>query len=68
MMIEIRVNGDVHRLPPGTTVADLLNVLALAGRRLAVERNLEILPRSTYHQTILASGDQLEIIEAIGGG
>ena len=50
------------------TVADLVRELALEGKRIAVERNGEIVPRSRYADTALAAGDHLEIVGAVGGG
>ena len=67
-MIEVSVNGAAQRLEPGTDVAALLERLQLAGKRVAVERNGEIVPRSRFGQTALAGGDRLEIVVAVGGG
>ena len=67
-MIEVQVNGAAQRFEPGTDVAALLDRLQLAGKRVAVERNGEIVPRSRFAQTALANGDQLEIVVAVGGG
>ncbi len=50
------------------TVANLIQVLGLEGKRLALERNGEIVPRGAFEQTWLASGDKLEIVGAVGGG
>ena len=55
-------------MAPGANVALLLESLELAGKRVAVERNGEIVPRSQYGNTPLAEGDQLEIVVAVGGG
>ena len=67
-MIEVSVNGAAQRFEPGTDLAALLERLQLAGKRVAVERNGEIVPRSRFAQTALANGDQLEIVVAVGGG
>ena len=67
-MIQLSVNGQVQRLEPGANVARLLDTLALAGKRVAVEKNGEIVPRSRYAETGLADGDALEIVVAVGGG
>ena len=64
----ILVNGSELRLPAPTTVADLIGRLGLAGRKLAVERNGEIVPRSLHADTSLAPGDRLEVVAAVGGG
>lgn len=65
--MHITVNAEKRELPERSSVEFLLGQLKLAGR-LAVERNGEILPRSQYAQTVLADGDTLEIVHAIGGG
>ncbi|WP_341677232.1 sulfur carrier protein ThiS [Niveibacterium sp. SC-1] len=67
-MIEITLNGALHRLPAPATLADLLDSLALTGKRLAVERNGEIVPRGLHGKTALETGDRLEIVVAVGGG
>jgi sulfur carrier protein len=67
-MIELSVNGEVRRFDGAVDVARLLERLELAGKKVAVERNGEIVPRSRYAETRLASGDQLEIVVAVGGG
>ena len=66
--LEIRLNGESCSVPADATVADLLAELQLTGRRIAVEINEEIVPKSSYAQTRLADGDRLEIVHAIGGG
>jgi sulfur carrier protein len=66
--ISITVNGEPREIPGPATVADLLVQIGLDLRKVAVERNLEIVPRSTYAATALAAGDQLEIVHFIGGG
>ncbi|TMH19715.1 MAG: sulfur carrier protein ThiS [Betaproteobacteria bacterium] len=67
-MIQLSVNGQVRRLEPGANIAQLLEALELAGKRVAVEKNGEIVPRSQYADTRLAEGDALEIVVAVGGG
>lgn len=64
----IQLNGVAQELAPGLTVAALIEQLALAGRRLAVERNGDIVPRSRHAATVLLEGDRVEIVHAIGGG
>jgi sulfur carrier protein len=66
--IAVSVNGEARQLPPDTTVAQLLARLAPAGRRVAVERNGVIVPKSLHATTALADGDRLEIVIAVGGG
>ena len=67
-MIDVTVNGESRRLDSGTTVAALLVQMALAGKRVAVERNGEIVPKGRHADTVLAAGDRLEIVAAVGGG
>lgn len=66
--MEIIVNGAPQRLAESVTVAALLEARGLAGKRLAVERNGEIVPRSHHAQTPLVDGDRIEIVVAVGGG
>ncbi|MFT6916652.1 MAG: sulfur carrier protein [Motiliproteus sp.] len=67
-MITVEVNGKSQQLPPGATLELLLQQLALTGKRLAVELNLEVILRSHYPQRLLKTGDRIEIVHAIGGG
>ena len=67
-MIQLSVNGQVRQLEPGANVERLLDALKLADKRVAVEKNGEIVPRSRYADTRLADGDTLEIVVAVGGG
>lgn len=67
-MIQLSVNGQVRQFEPGANIERLLDVLELAGKRVAVEKNGEIVPRSRYAGTPLADGDTLEIVVAVGGG
>ena len=67
-MIEVQINGVAQQLPAGTSLAELLARLHLQERRLAIECNLEVVPRSQYAERRLHSGDRLEIVHAIGGG
>jgi sulfur carrier protein len=67
--MELHVNGTMRRFePPVRTVADLVRELALEGKRIAVEKNGAIVPRSRYADTPVADGDALEIVGAVGGG
>lgn len=68
VMIEITVNGEPRAMEPGATAADLLAALAVAERRIAVEVNEELLPRSQFDAYRLQAGDRVEIVHAIGGG
>lgn len=67
-MIEITVNGETHSLPDGTTIETLLQKLGHAGKRVAVERNGEIVPRGVHADQAIDARDQIEIVHAIGGG
>jgi sulfur carrier protein len=67
-MIAITVNGEPHRLDASIPVSQLLDQLELTGKRLAVELNGEIVPKSQHAGTALNDGDQLEIVVAVGGG
>jgi len=66
--MEIHINGEVAPLPPGHTVAELVARLDLAGQRIAVEVNEQIVPRSDYDRRVLNPGDRVEVVTAIGGG
>lgn len=67
-VIELTVNGTPRRFEQALTVAELLRRLELAGKRIALERNGEIVPRSRFQEEVLANGDRLEIVVAVGGG
>ena len=67
-MIQVTVNGKAHRFERPVEVSALLATLDLVGKKVAVERNGEIVPRSAHASTLLADGDQLEIVVAVGGG
>jgi sulfur carrier protein len=67
-MISILVNGREETFDGDLTVAALLTRLGLAEKRVAVELNREIVPRSQHAETPLNSGDRIEIVHAIGGG
>jgi sulfur carrier protein len=67
-MINITVNGEPRAVAPDLTAAQLVELLELGGRRLAMEINREILPRSQYAGHALREGDRIEIVQAIGGG
>jgi sulfur carrier protein len=66
--MEIFLNGAPREVPDATTAAQLIELLELAGRRLAVEVNREIVPRSAFDMHRLHAGDHVEIVHAIGGG
>ena len=64
----ITLNGEPQEIGARESLAGLLARLELDGRKVAIERNLEIVPRSAYADTLLADGDRLEIVHFIGGG
>jgi len=67
-MIHISVNSAARQCPEGTTIAGLVESLSLTGKRIAVERNGGIVPRSRWPEEMLEEGDCLEIVGAVGGG
>jgi sulfur carrier protein len=66
--VKVYVNDAPRELADGTTIAALVATLDLAGRRIAVELNQDIVPKSLHAQTILRDQDRIEIVHAIGGG
>lgn len=66
--LTVSVNGEERAVPAPMTVADLLTWLGLEPKKIAVERNLEIVPKSLYGETALADGDRIEIVQFVGGG
>ena len=67
-MIQVTVNGSAHRFEQPLELAALLARLELSGKKIAVERNGEIVPKSAHGSTLLHDGDRLEIVAAVGGG
>jgi len=67
-MLQLRINGELRSFEHVASVADLVRALALGGKRVAVERNGEIVPKSGHASTLLVDGDELEIVVAVGGG
>lgn len=67
-MTSIRVNGKAQALAGQPTITEMLQELGLAEKRVAVELNREIVPRSLHGETRLKAGDRIEIVHAIGGG
>jgi len=66
--MQIIVNGEEQQVAQGLTAAQLVEQMGLTGRRIAMEVNLEILPRSEYDRHALSDGDRIEIVHAVGGG
>jgi thiamine biosynthesis protein ThiS len=67
-VLQLTVNGESRSIADGARVTDLVTDLKLDGRKIAVERNLEIVPRSQYADTALQDGDRIEIVAFVGGG
>ena len=67
-MITVSINCAARQLPDPTSVAALIEEMGLAGKRIALERNGEIVPRSSFPAQQLADGDKLEVVIAVGGG
>jgi sulfur carrier protein len=67
-VITVSINGEPRQLPANATVAALIDEMGLTGKRIALERNGEIVPRSTFAAQYLSAGDKLEIVVAVGGG
>jgi len=64
----IRVNGEHRRVPDGVSIVEMLNELGIDPLRVAVERNLEIVPRSALGEVCVEDGDDYEIVHFVGGG
>jgi sulfur carrier protein len=67
-MIQVVVNGAARRFERPLAVNELVAQLALSGKKIAVEKNGEIVPKSAHGSTLVADGDRLEIVVAVGGG
>jgi len=67
-VIEITINGDPHQMDDGLNLVELLQRLKLDPTKVAIERNLEIVPKTTYQDVTVSHGDRLEIVHFIGGG
>jgi len=67
-MIDITVNGDAMSLAEDSTITDLIQKMELMGKRIAIELNMDVIPRSEHAQTMLSAGDAVEVVRAIGGG
>ena len=67
-VITVSINGEARQLPSEVTVATLIEEMGLTGKRIALERNGEIVPRSTFATQHLSQSDKLEIVVAVGGG
>ncbi len=67
-VITIHVNGESREIPEGLTLAALVDWLKLPADRVAVEHNLEIVPRGRWQETPICAGDRLEVVHFVGGG
>ena len=66
--IEIILNGEPYRIGENRSIADLVHLLNLVPERLAIELNLDILPKSAWGETLLKPGDRVEMVHFVGGG
>ncbi len=66
--MQIKVNGDTLEIHQGASLTELVEQLGLADKRIAIELNMEIIPRSEHPSTALSDNDNVEIVHAIGGG
>lgn len=66
--LRVKINGEQRSLPAGLTIAAMLSELGLDPKRVAVERNREIVPRSDLAETPVSQGDEFEIVHFVGGG
>ena len=66
--MKLNVNGNEREVADGATVVDLLDLLELTGKFVAVEVNLEIVPKAQHAECVLADGDRVEIVTLVGGG
>ena len=67
-MLELRINGENRQFPAPLTVFGLIEQLGYVGKRIAVERNGEIVPKSQHAAVAVEPGDRIEIVVAVGGG
>jgi len=67
-VITVSINGEPRQFPQAVSIIAFIEEMGLTGKRIALERNGEIVPRSTFAMQQLADGDRLEIVVAVGGG
>ena len=67
-MISVIVNGEARAIPGGSSIAAMLQAIGLDPRKVAVEHNLEVVPRSTFEDVEVSEGDKFEIVHFVGGG
>lgn len=68
LMVRLLINGQPQQFESSINVAQLVDHLSLQGKRIAIERNGEIVPRSRFSEEMLVNGDQIEVVVAVGGG
>jgi sulfur carrier protein len=68
MQITIQLNGEIKQIQAQTTLSQLLDALGMTGKRIAIEKNGNIVPKSQHPTTLLQANDQIEIVVAVGGG
>ena len=67
-MISVSVNGELRSIPAGSSISGMLEAIGLDPRKVAVERNLEVVPRSSLREIEASEGDKFEIVHFVGGG
>ena len=67
-MVQLSINGQLQQFESPINVAQLVDYLSLKGKRIAIERNGEIVPRSRFSEELLVNGDHIEVVVAVGGG
>jgi thiamine biosynthesis protein ThiS len=67
-VIPVLINGERREVPAGANVSSLLAHLGIASERVAIERNLDLLPRTQWENTAVVPGDRYEIVHLVGGG
>ncbi|MEE2524812.1 sulfur carrier protein ThiS [Hyphobacterium sp. HN65] len=66
--MKLTINGETREFADGLTISGLVEALGLNPKKVAVERNLEVVPKSLHPETVLADGDRIEIVQFVGGG
>ncbi|WP_394692035.1 sulfur carrier protein ThiS [Hyphobacterium sp.] len=66
--MKLTINGETQDFTDGLTISGLVEALGLHPKKVAVERNLEVVPKSLHPETVLADGDRIEIVQFVGGG
>jgi sulfur carrier protein len=66
--VKLTINGETQDFADGLTISGLVEALGLHPKKVAIERNLEVVPKSLHRETVLADGDRIEIVQFVGGG